>query len=413
MSGVAFEITADRRRFQKSSKARINYSGEDLGCGLWIEPHGLLDAIGHHHLDNLGETEWNGLFAFFRRDRGDLPFDIFAAAFYLLSSYEEYFSPSLDRHGRFDHEASLLFRHGLLETPIIDRWAEMLRERLKSLFPKLVFQPRKYRFINTFDIDYPYRYRCKGIAKNFAGLIRDISRRDYFHVRERILVCLRLKGDPYFEAIRMIDDYHARAGKNCLLFVLLGRYGKYGRSTVYPTPFWHKALSRLHSAKVGLHPSYDSLNNPQTMLEEKQQLRKILHNQTITAMRRHFLRYVCPTSFIEATEAGFTDDYSLAFAQTPGFRSGTAIPYRFYDVCRDQPSPLLIHPTVVMDTSLIIHQHMSPDDAIEKIQRLARECQRSGGDFTMLWHNSNLAGDERLNHWIYVFKRICQFADSL
>lgn len=413
LMGSDFEITADRQRFLKSTNARINYSDEKISNALWIVPHGLLSENGHRTIDRLNETSWNGMFAFFGCNRGDLPFDIFAASFYLLTSYEEYYSDKLDQHGRFDHTASLLFQHGLLETPIIDRWAEKLRQHINRLYPKERFHPRKFRLINTFDIDFPYRYRYKGLVKNLAGIGRDLLHADFKQIHERILVCLRRKDDPYFAAIRFIDAYHEKKDIRYHLFVLLGTIGKYGRSTIYPTPLYHRMLPKLGSANVGLHPSYTSLNKPQIMPKEKKQLEQIMNHSPITSLRRHFLRYTCPDSFREAVEAGFTDDFSLAFSNVPGFRSGTAVPYWFYDVARDQVNPLTIHPTVVMDTTLILHQQMRPEDALEKIRSLACECQRSGGDFTILWHNSNLAGDARQNPWIYVFQRICQFAETL
>ena len=54
--------------------------------------------------------------AFFQTD-GDFPFDIFAAAFFLVSRYEEYLSFQPDKYGRFPHQASLAFKENFLEIP--------------------------------------------------------------------------------------------------------------------------------------------------------------------------------------------------------------------------------------------------------------------------------------------------------
>jgi hypothetical protein len=58
--------------------------------------------------------EWKGFKAFFKTSDGIVPFDLFAAAFYLLSRYEEYLSQEKDQYGRFPAEASLAFKAGFL-----------------------------------------------------------------------------------------------------------------------------------------------------------------------------------------------------------------------------------------------------------------------------------------------------------
>jgi hypothetical protein len=55
-------------------------------------------------------------------------FDLFAAAFYLVTRYEEYLPFIADRHNRFEASQSVLFKHGLLERPLINEWAEDLKQ---------------------------------------------------------------------------------------------------------------------------------------------------------------------------------------------------------------------------------------------------------------------------------------------
>jgi hypothetical protein len=120
-----------------------------------------------------------------------------------------------------------------------------------------------------------------------------------------------------------------------------------------------------------------------------------------------------PISFRHLETVGFKEDFTTAFAQAPGFRSGTAIPYYFYDVEKDTASELLLHPTVVMDACLITHLELRPEEALEKIKRLIDECKQSGGDFVSLWHNSNLTGDSNNNPWMNVFIESFYYAISV
>jgi hypothetical protein len=150
--------------------------------------------------------------------------------------------------------------------------------------------------------------------------------------------------------------------------------------------------------------------NVNLLQKEKKQLEKIL-GTTPTATRQHFLRMHNPETFRDLNTTGFQNDFTLAFSQAPGFRSGTAIPYCFYDVEKDESTGLVLHPTIMMDTTLIAHLHLSPEEALLKIKKLIDECKKSGGDYVSLWHNSNLAGEN--NPWRKVFIESFHYAISL
>jgi hypothetical protein len=120
-----------------------------------------------------------------------------------------------------------------------------------------------------------------------------------------------------------------------------------------------------------------------------------------------------PETFQELNLAGFKEDFTLAFAHAPGFRSGTAVPYFFYDMEREEETGLLIRPTIMMDSTFIFHQKLKPEEALQKMKDLIDACKKSGGDYVSLWHNSNLAGTEKENPWINVFIQAYKYAISL
>jgi hypothetical protein len=412
--GVNFSLVAEKEFFLQQSGACINYSNEKLNHGLQVIPHGLLFETGVHEILDLKESEWQGFFCFFKQAEGDIPFDIFAASFYLLTLYEEHFPKKLDEHGRFDHRESLAYRKGFLEIPIIDRWAYLLKDELKKIEPTFEYKPQEYSFWCTYDIDHPYLYLKKGLIKTLGGTLKDVLKLDFKNIASRFAVCLRLKADPYMKVIRWIEKIHAEAYLSYILFVLLGEKGKYGRSTVYPTRAYYKYLREVRSdlTIIGLHSSYKTYLNLPLLLEEKEQLEKILGDEVLSS-RQHFLRMHSPNTFQELNLAGFSEDYTLAFAHAPGFRSGTAIPHFFYDIEKERRSWLWVHSTVMMDATLITHLGLSPDEALRKMKQLADECKKSGGEYISLWHNSNLAGNKKNNPWINVFLESFQYANSL
>ena len=409
--GTTFKIVTKRETFLQYSDPCINYSDEALNYGLQIIPQGLLSETGVHNFSDLGESKWESYFCFFKQKEGDIPFDLFSAGFYLLTSYEEYFSRQTDEHGRFDVNVSLLHRNDSLEIPLIDRWAYSLKEELEKKYPDFKCKLRTYRFISTFDVDYPFLFLYKGVVKTLGAAFRDMINLNFKSLRELVGVIFNSTPDPYMQAIKEIDDFHKKEGRSYYLFVLLGRIGKNGKSTVKPTLSYNSFLKNLEAVTIGSHPSYDTFLHPDLLIMEKKELETLLGKEVIVE-RRHFLRMTCPQSFREAVYTGFKEDFTLGFAKAPGFRSGTAIPYYFYDVEKDTLSDLLIHPTIVMDSTLITHLDYSPGFALLKLKQLAEECKKSGGDFLCLWHNSNLAGVEK-KLWKDVFIASFHYAVSL
>ncbi len=411
--GVDFILSNDRQAFLNHTGACINYSSEDLDHGLQISPFGLLeeeDVNPHIHIDGF---YWDELFCFFPNAAGDIPFDIFSASFYLLTSYEEYGSVKTDIHSRFPYEESLAYKNGFLDVPLIDRWTYKFRDLLIEKFGRANdYKLRQYRFVSTFDIDYPYLYRNKGFIKNTVGALRDLLKGKFSDFFERLKVVFHLKQDPYLQAIRWIDDFHKKNGRHYYLFALFARYGKYGRKTLYPQRKYYQYLRALENVTVGLHPSYEGFLDKNTVNREKQKLKKVLGKPVFVA-RQHFLRLRFPETFNVLDDLKFTEDFSLSYAKTPGFRSGTAVPYHFFDLNNNCSTGLLIRPTILMDTSLMIHQKMAPEDALLKINRFALECKKSGGDFVVIWHNNNLSEVSKKNAWKNIFIRSFEYAVSL
>ena len=411
--GIDFSVVRDKEFFLKQKGACINYSNEDLSHGIQIVPHGLLFEKGVREISILDTAQWKGYFCFFWQKQGDIPFDLFSASFYLLTLYEEYFPKQLDEHGRFNPKESLAYRNGFLEIPLIDRWAYLLMEELMERYSDMTFHKREFKFVSTFDVDYPYKYLKKGLIRSIGGMMRDLLNRRFNEILTRLAVHLRMQPDPFMDALRWIDWMHKESGKSYYLFILMEDRGKYGRKTLYPLRYYYRLLKNLDFATIGLHPSYNTFRNPKQLIKEKRRLEKVLGNTRVVTSRQHFLRMHVPETFRSLEEAGLREDFTIAFSHAPGFRSSTAVPYHFYDVEKDITGELLLHPTIVMDTCLKTHLGLSPEKALEKMKQLIDECKQSGGNFVSLWHNSNLTGDCNNNTWINVFTEMFRYANSM
>ena len=81
---------------------------------------------------------------FFRlHSDSDLPFDIFAASFFLVTRYEEYLDFKPDKYGRFPAPASHLHSEmDFLEIPVIDLWARRWSKIFLKKFQNTCFQTK-------------------------------------------------------------------------------------------------------------------------------------------------------------------------------------------------------------------------------------------------------------------------------
>ena len=104
-----------------------------------------------------------------------LPFDPFAASFYMVSRYEEHLPFIKDKHDRFEAAQSLAFQKGFLHKPIVNIYAKKIREILAEAFPELQFKDKKYEYVSTIDIDNAWAFKEKGFLRTTGALLRSLS----------------------------------------------------------------------------------------------------------------------------------------------------------------------------------------------------------------------------------------------
>ena len=88
--GIPVDFTNKIEPFIAHDSLKISYGYQPLRNEFFVKSNGLLDEQGLSDI-TLNVQDWDNTKCFFYvGDKSDLPFDIFSAAFYLLSRYEEY-----------------------------------------------------------------------------------------------------------------------------------------------------------------------------------------------------------------------------------------------------------------------------------------------------------------------------------
>lgn len=401
-----FAITTDRGVFEKHEGARLSYGDRRIGDEVFVKAKRLLfeTTITDQELQPIDYDGSRAFFPVYGRDL-DFPFDVFSAIFYLISRYEEYLPYVSDEHGRFRAKDSLAYREGFLQRAVVDRWSLLLRDKIKEKYPDFKYGVRQYEFVETVDIDAAYCYKHKGVGRTAIGLLRDaFGRHDMGAVKSRLAVLGGKEPDPYDTFDYIIEQKERRKGTKLIFFVLLGDYGVYDKPASYLNPEFGELLKHLNDhSKLGIHPSYGSLEKPQLIDIESKRLSDILHRRIVRS-RYHFLRLQFPQSYRSLVHAGIVHDYSLGFAEEPGFRAGIATPYPYYDLSRDEEVALLLHPFEVMDTTLQRYQNMTKEEAKEALAAVIGEVRTVGGTFSCIWHNQNLCEDFGWEGWREVYE---------
>lgn len=340
----------------------------------------------------------------------DLRFDPFAASFYMLTRYEEYLPHRTDAHGRFLTSESLSYREGFLQQAIVDRWALSVRDTIVKSYPDLVYEQPQYQFEETIDIDAAYCYKNKGIGRTLIGIGRDLVKKEYHaELAKRIRVLLGKKQDPFDTFDYILSFKKNSHNLRLIFFVLLGDYGVFDKPISYHNDEFQELLKHLGDhAKLGIHPSYNSLTTPHLIDIETSRLSDILH-RNIVRSRFHFLRLQFPHSYRSLIRAGIKHDYSMGYADTPGYRAGTATPFPFYDLSRDEETQLIVHPFILMDTTLQKYMALNPSEALEVIKKQIDEARSVGSTFSFIWHNQNLCDLYGWSGWRETYEKMIDY----
>jgi len=120
--------------------------------------------------------------------------------------------------------------------------------------------------------------------------------------------------------------------------------------------------------------------------------------------RQHYLKMTFPETYRRLISFGIGRDFTMGYAQHVGFRASLCTPFPFFDVLADEETDLWIYPFAYMDGTLRQYMSLSPNEAIEYINRLTTRVKSVEGYFSCLWHNSSLNDLGEWKGWRKVFE---------
>ncbi len=387
--GLEIAFTHNLDSFKASNLPKIYYGNKRIQNGIYIPSVSLLFETGIF-TQELKQGNCNNLPTFFHFNKVEgINFDLFAAVFYLLSRYEEYLPHTTDRFERYLPENSILNELNAHHFPLVDHFLLLLKAELKQAYPEIQFKQQNFSVQITFDIDNAYAFRYKGVLRQFFASFGDVFKRDFKNLAKRFKVLIGKETDPfdtYSYLIEMCKSYQL----NPIWFVLMGAYGGFDNAHSNQSEGFVVLIQEIADRfLVGIHPSLKSNYSPKFLEREIKQLEEILH-RSVKFSRQHYLKLNLPKTYQKLLDLDIHEDFSMGYPNEVGFRAGTAYPFFFYDLDREQQTNLKIHPVNLMEQTLFGYKNLDLEAAKKLSLEIINQVKAVNGQLVLLWHNSNL-----------------------
>jgi len=401
MMGIDYTLVIDSEKFRTHDGPKVNYSNSSISANeFFIENQPLLFQRQIQKQEITCFTTNNNK-VFFKTENGDFPFDLLAAAFYLLTRYEEYLPHEKDMYGRYHFEDSLAYKERFLNLPLINIWIQNFADALKLKFPSLHVQLSTFNFVPTYDIDIAYSYKHKGLLRNIGGFLKDPS-------AERIKVLTGKMKDP-FDCYAWLNQLHQQYNLQPVYFFLVAERNSGYDKNILPQKDIMWKLVKHHSKKydIGLHPSWQSGDDKSLIKKEKELLEEMSDKANANSIksRQHYIRFNLPEGYQRLIAAGITDDYSMGYGSINGFRASVASAFYWYDIEKEEQTGLRIHPFCFMDANSFYEQKQDTQQTLEELKQYLWVCKQVGGTLITVWHNNFLGTAAAFAGWKEIYEQ--------
>jgi hypothetical protein len=392
-----------KEAFKSYIGAKLNYSAERISENeIFIEPQGLLFETGIRE-QPVNCFNYSGKPAFFKTG-GDFPFDLFAAAFYLVSRYEEYLSFQPDEYGRFPHQGSLAFKESFLDYPLVNFWLDEFKSAIRKKFPDLIFRLKDFKFIPSYDIDIAYSYKYKGLKRNLSGFCTSLLQGKWYYLLDRWDVLFNRKKDP-FDSYEWLDSLHLYCRTRAYYFFLLAKKQVGVDKNIPPDNPELQSLISYHAGgyTVGIHPSWQSGDEEAVLMDEVDTLAEI-SGKPVTYSRQHYIRMSLPKTYRQLIDVGIEKDFSMGYGSCNGFRASIASSFYWYDLKAEKATRLMIFPFCFIDANSFYEAGLSPKAAFTELMGYYRKIKQVNGLMVTIWHNHFFGTDPMFAGWKEVYE---------
>ena len=407
--GIKVSFTTVIEEFIAHDNLKMSYTNQPLSKEIFVRSHELLFEQGLSDIE-INVQDWDETKCFFATgDKSSLPFDMFAASFYLLSRYEEYLPHVKDEFGRFTAGESLAYKNGFLTQPVVDIWALKFRAILMERFEEFDFPERQYTIKPVIDIPMAYFYKEKGFMRTIGGSLKELMSLNFKGIYQRYSAIFGFKRDPY-DTYKWIINKQRQSRVQFGVFFLIGSYSNYDKNNSINNKNFVSLIKYMSDyCQIGLKASFYALNSLKILKREKEMMEAIIH-EDLQASRHSFSKLNIPQSYRNLVELEIQQDYTMGYTSALGFRAGTCTPFLFYDLDYEVQTPLQVHPFNCFDFALgKLHSQL---DKKEELYRMIEDVKRVQGTFTPVFHNYTFGNEPAWQGFRELFSIILESANE-
>jgi hypothetical protein len=378
---VDFQFTHDLSTFIAHQGPKLTYANKPLGDEFFIFSEGLLDQNGIDYFD-IDLFKWRGLPAFFKsKVPCEVPFDLFSAAFYLITRYEEYLPQVKDALGRYSPLESLAFKNEFLHLPLIDLWVgeldQLLSQRFGNAWKDLKTKPASSSKIHLlFEVKSAFKFRFRGSIENLRMILRYTQQLKVKELFRWVATQLRWFKDPYDVYDHLIKwvVVHKKS-VNASFFFHLGDYSAINNGISHRYRKYQEFIKHIGDyVGIGLRFTIGDQIDSQEL--EKKRFERIT-NRPLEKTMVGYSKIAMPAHYKSLIEYKEVEDYSMGYPSQPGYRASTAHPFYFYDLDYEVQTPLKVVPYALHYGSISGFMLTSQQELVKTYKNQSQEVAAS------------------------------------
>ena len=333
---------------------------------------------------------------------------MFASTFFMLSRWEEYANKARDEHGRFPGNESLAYKHGFLNRPVVNEYADLLWQMLQKIGYEGERKRRTYKIVPTHDIDDLQFWTTSNKKRRYLNLAGDLVKRGNLKMAKKrwssyLETKKSIEKDPYYTYKHLIDQAE-KAGVQAQFYFMAGGETAYDRPYDLNSELFKDVINQVKESghKIGFHGSYNTFNQPDLYKQEKEALEQAV-DMEIAAGRQHYLRFENPGTMNIWEQSGITTDSTLYYSDHPGFRCGSCYAFPLFDIVNRKQTSVAEQPLLAMDCCF---EDTDVEEATRKINAIKKQTKKHLGDFVFLIHNASYGWMQKYPSFVTIEKAL-------
>jgi len=154
-------------------------------------------------------------------------------------------------------------------------------------------------------------------------------------------------------------------------------------------PFKEYLFTNINQVSFGLHPSYNTRYNPETLNEQIETFEQAVMERPRFS-RFHYLNCSFPDDLLPLEERRIKQDFSFYFCDKLLFRGAITRPFKQWSYSANRIVNVEIFPLSIMDVTLSKTLEMKYDEALTTAKEKVRLSLLLGRNCVLLWHNNEM-----------------------